>query len=369
MKYLITFILVVGIVATFSPPSAGDLDAWNNGTTATINVGVVNIGTTNVAGAIAGKASTTSPIFTTSLTITNAVTGTTPFTVNGVTGSSVNQLDINVNGVGKFDISATGIAQFRHQPGSTVTAFDVTGRCTLASSTLVVQDSSTVGANIFSTYPLSWSTDTFIYRDSAATVQLGADAATATAQTLKSHDGSGTDKAGANLTLEGGQGTGTGNPGGLAIRTASSSPTSASTANAYQDRARYVPKFVTLTDATATAIFTVTLPATNSIGMSFTCTVYAGDGTDTQSLSTIVTVDAVAKTTTITPVLAPTAAQTALAGSAGTLSVTYTVIDSGSNLLTVKCNADTSLTSTYLRAKIVMDAINIHGAGTVINEL
>lgn len=215
---------------------------------------------------------------------------------------------------------------------------------------------------------ISWS-DLFLSRDNTATLQLGSDGASTVAQTIKAADGSGTDKDGSSLTLEGGQSTGTGRGGTFVIRTAKSGAASASTANAYEDRARYVPKYVDLLDGVATNLFTVTLPATNIIGMSFTCTVMAGNGTDFQSLTTQVTVDAVAKTTTITPVVAPTGAQSALAGSSGTLSVTYSVSDAGSNVLNVKCLADTSLTPTFLRAKIVMTGINIMGAGVVINEL
>jgi hypothetical protein len=95
----------------------------------------------------------------------------------------------------------------------------------------------------------------------------------------------------------------------------------------------------------------------------------AGDGTDTQSLTTTGTIDGVAKSTTIYPVGTPTAAQTALAGSAGTLSVTYTFVDLGSNVMALRVTADTSLTPTYLRAKLELTGINIHGAGVVINEL
>lgn len=212
--------------------------------------------------------------------------------------------------------------------------------------------------------------DCIVGREGAAIVQIGADAASPIAQTLKSCDGSGTDKNGGSLTLEGGQSTGTGRGGGVVMRTSTTS-TTGSSANAYQDRARYVPKFIDLTDNTATTLFTVSLPATNVIGIQFICTVQASDGTDFQSLTTPVTVDAVAKTTTITTVVTPTAAQTAVAASsAATLSVTYTVVDAGSNVLAVKATADTSFGSpTYLRAKIVMTAINGIGAGWSITEI
>jgi hypothetical protein len=74
--------------------------------------------------------------------------------------------------------------------------------------------------------------DTFLSRESAAVIQLGTDVAAPVNQTLKSADGVGTDKAGANFTIEGGQGTGTGAGGTLFFAT-SKARTTASTANPY----------------------------------------------------------------------------------------------------------------------------------------
>lgn len=73
---------------------------------------------------------------------------------------------------------------------------------------------------------------TLIGADGAATVQLGTDAASPVAQTLKAHDATGTDHNGANFTLAGGQGTGTGTPGTLYGKRGTVS-TTGSTANAY----------------------------------------------------------------------------------------------------------------------------------------
>jgi len=74
--------------------------------------------------------------------------------------------------------------------------------------------------------------DTQLVRDAAAVIQMGVDAATPVNQALKAADGSGTDKAGANFTLEGGQGTGTGAGGTFYIATAKAR-TTASTVNPY----------------------------------------------------------------------------------------------------------------------------------------
>jgi hypothetical protein len=66
------------------------------------------------------------------------------------------------------------------------------------------------------------SADVFLTRDAAATLQLGTDAnGSAVPQTIKAHDGvTGTDIAGASLTLAGGRGTGAGAPGTLIFQTA-----------------------------------------------------------------------------------------------------------------------------------------------------
>ncbi len=70
--------------------------------------------------------------------------------------------------------------------------------------------------------------DTFIGRDAAAILQQGQDSATPIVQTFKGPDGSGTDIAGADLSLAGGQGTGTGAGGSLVIKTAPAGSTGAS---------------------------------------------------------------------------------------------------------------------------------------------
>lgn len=424
---------MIAIVMALSALTAwGDLNSWNDGTNANIRVsGVLAQSITNTAltasrvvtagsdkslssvattalitgagaGAVAADVTTAlgytpvnragdtmlGTLTVTGLTITNSSTTTVPLVVQHASGGTSNAVYVLSGGTNIANI--TGIGAVQASDGTSAIAglgFLSEVGTGLRRRTTAVLDF-IAGGNIYmeefsntirlaAATVLSWASsgdatnnaDTQIGRDSASTVQLGADAASPVNQALKAADGSGTDKNGGNLTIEGGQSTGTGTAGGVIIRTAPTS-TTGSSANAYQDRARYVPKYVALTDNTATSIFTVTLPATNMIGMTFTCTVQAGDGTDFQSLTTPVTVDAVAKTTTITAVVAPTAAQTALAGSGGTLSVTYTVVDAGSNLLAVKCTADTSFASpTFLRAKIVMTGINIMGAGTVINEL
>lgn len=376
----------------------GDLDAWNNGTNANVRVGGIvansftnvarTAGTFVVAGADKSDVSTatsamlaatltdetgsgkvvfdTAPTFNTSITLTNASNSTVPLTINHASGGTTDIIDINVGGVTKTYvdnlgrwISTGGMNLLKSNFGIDMKYYY--GGCVLGKDACFGFSSGNVDGT---------AQDVYIQRFGANSIQFGADAASPSAQTLKAANGSGTDKNGASLTIEGGQSTGTGRAGSLILKTGTTS-TTGSSLNAYQERARYVPKYVDLTDNTATTLFTVALPATNSVGIQFVCTIQASDGTDFQSLTTPVTVDAVAKTTAITAVVAPTAAQTAVAASsAATLSVTYTVVDAGSNVLAVKVTADTSFSSTtYLRAKLVMTAINGMGAGWSITEI
>lgn len=314
---LATLILLSAAVVSV----CGDLDSWNNGTSSNIRVGgITSQSFTNTARIFGGDGDSSNPSFS----------------------------FISAPTLGFYKASAFNVG--------------LVGNLNMSSATLNI-------VNASGSLVLGNPGDTVLVRDGANTLQLGSDAASPSSQTLKANDGSGTDKNGGNLTVEGGQSTGAGRGGAVIIQTAVTS-TTGSSANAYHNRARYVPKFIDLTDNTATTIFQVTLPTTNSVGIEFVCTIQASDGTDFQSLTTPVVIDAVAKSATITAVVAPTGAQTVLAASAGTLSVTYTVVDAGSNTLNVKVTADTSLSSlTYLRARLVMTAINGVGTGWSITEI
>jgi hypothetical protein len=92
------------------------------------------------------------------------------------------------------------------------------------------------GGNLAFQPTLNTSVDTILNRDSAAVLQMGVDAISPITQTLKAHDGSGTDKAGADLSINGGQGTGTGAGGTLNFKTAPAGGASGSSANAYVTR-------------------------------------------------------------------------------------------------------------------------------------
>lgn len=208
--------------------------------------------------------------------------------------------------------------------------------------------------------------DTKVYRDSLNVLQIGSDSATATTAGLKAADGAGTDKAGSGFFIAGGQATGTAAGGNVIIKTGLSAGATGSSAGSYTERFHAIPKWVTLTESSATTLFTIPVPATNYVGLMACVTIYATDGTDHQCLTSRINVNAVAKTTTITPTVTQVDGTTA--ASTGTLTCTYTVADNGSNVLAVKANAVSSLTQTVLRAKIVVDAINSNGTAAITEQ-
>jgi hypothetical protein len=202
---------------------------------------------------------------------------------------------------------------------------------------------------------------TILYLDTAATLKMGADAATATAQTLQAHNGSGTDKDGAAMTVAGGKSTGAGRGGDVSVKTSMTSTTSSS-ANTYSVRRYDSAKFVNLTESSATLFANVTLASGKYSGMKIVATVTANDGTDYQSLTSDVVINAVNKAGTITAQLSQTDSTTA--ASSGTLSVTYTAVQNG-NAIDIKANAVSSLTQTVLRVKWGIVELNSDDPSTV----
>jgi len=85
-------------------------------------------------------------------------------------------------------------------------------------------------------YRLGVGSDLILGREAAAILQMGIDAAAPVAQTLKGPDGSGTDKAGGNLTIGAGRGTGTGLGGSFIVATAPAGGVSGTAQNALVDR-------------------------------------------------------------------------------------------------------------------------------------
>jgi hypothetical protein len=222
-----------------------------------------------------------------------------------------------------------------------------------------------------SVFAIGWSSgsipsgsDVYLYRDGAGTLQGNIDSATAF--TFKGPDATGTDNVGGAFIVAGGRSTGTDPAGAVIVQTANTSGTSSSTLNTLSERFHAIPKFVNLTSATATTIFTIPVPATNYVGLTATVTIYATDGTDHQSKTSVITVGAIAKTTTITPTI--TQVDNTTAASAGTLTCTYTAVDNTSNVLAIKADATSSLTETVLRAKIVVTAINSNGTAALTEQ-
>jgi len=136
--------------------------------------------------------------------------------------------------------------------------------------------------------------DTQLSRDAAAVFQLGADAATPVNQALKAADGSGTDKAGANFTLEGGQGTGTGVGGTFYIATAKAR-TTAATVNPYTN-------WFSVDANGAVAVSNITGTATSLAGFTSSNTLAGvGIGTGLAMSGTNLTVTTTGVSTAVTP--------------------------------------------------------------------
>lgn len=203
-----------------------------------------------------------------------------------------------------------------------------------------------------------------IYTDGTDVLQVGADAATPTSQGFKGADGSGTDKTGSQLNIGGGKGTGTGRGGDVVVKTTNAS-TTGSTAQSYSTRRFDSAKFVDLTESTATLFCNIAVASAKYAGARLICTITANDGTDYQSLTSQVTVDAVNKAGTVTATL--TQVDNTTAASAGTLTCTYTAVANG-NTVDIKANAVSSLTQTVLRAKWSVISLNTDGADTAINS-
>jgi len=115
------------------------------------------------------------------------------------------------------------------------------------------------------------SLDTYLMRDAAASIQLGADVnGSAVAQTLKAHDGiTGSDIAGANFTLAGGRGTGAGAPGNLIFQTSTALGPGA-TAQTLADRLTISPTEVTSTVPIVAPVGLVGTPSYTFTGLTNT---------------------------------------------------------------------------------------------------
>ena len=197
---------------------------------------------------------------------------------------------------------------------------------------------------------------------SAGIIKLGDDAATVTPQGVQGANGSGTDKAGAAITVGGGQSTGTARGGDVLVKTSMSSTTGASL-NSYSTRAFYSSKFVDLTESTATTFTNIAVATSKQASATITATVYANDGTDFQSRTSVLILDAHNKAGTVGASLSQT--DNATSGSAGTLTATFTATANGASV-DLKCNATSSLTQTVLRVRYVITALNSDGGDSTL---
>jgi len=229
-----------------------------------------------------------------------------------------------------------------------------------------VQLNQSGGAFVLQTGTIQWnSADLVLTRDSAAVLQLGADSATAISQTLKAADGSGTDKVGGGITIEGGQSTGTATSGKLDLATGLVGEASASTVNAFSIRAHYQPKFVALSDATTNEIIRFSLAANKVLGGELVVTTYATNSTPhLQCRTTVLAFQAVAVSTAITATIDVVKAGT-LAADSGAMTETFTIVDNGGNTFSIIDSVDSDLTSPTDRCKIIVTSLNGNAAVTI----
>jgi len=283
-----------------------------------------------------GTATTTKPmvlIETSGATSTGWVTGGTMFGINSAAGFSGYLADFQANGASSFVVTSSGNVRSvgQYQMGAT------TG-----------------------------SPDVFLSRKAAANLQIGAaDAAAPVAQKISTQSvvAGTSNTAGASFTRVVSLGTGTGGSGDDILQQGITGA-SGTTQNTAGTRMYRRAKETTLTEATATKLFTVPLAAGGYIGMTITATVFASDGTDHQAITSTLNVNAVAKSTTITGTI--TQVDGTAANSSGTLTpVTYTVVDDGSNVLSVKCAATSSLAQTVLSCKWSITMLNSNVSATI----
>ena len=208
--------------------------------------------------------------------------------------------------------------------------------------------------------------DVILMREAAAILQLGVDVnGAAVAQTLKAHDGiTGTDIAGANLTLAGGRGTGAGTAGNLRIQTAVP-VTTGTTAQILADRELFVGKPRSVADNTATTLFTITLgDDTDGGGIVDFCSMATSATTDRQKTCGQIAfsgVDVTAGAGGETCAAAITGTNST-AVSVGALTVTAAAT-TGTDLCNIQITSDSSLNV----AHIVRYSVRLHpSASTVV---
>ncbi|MEI8108633.1 MAG: hypothetical protein WCI46_12525, partial [Verrucomicrobiota bacterium] len=233
--------------------------------------------------------------------------------------------------------------------GSTEIGFDLGGYGRLShGGTAIASWNSTAGWMLGTQIALSWNNDLRLERDGPAALQLGNDQATPIAQTLKAHDGLGTDKAGADLTLAAGQGTGTARGGSFRTATSNDTATGA-TLGELSTRTFQSAKPTALTESQPTTLAQISLANGKYLGGRLLVTVEATDGTDLQVHSAILVFSAVNKGGVITANLSQESSPTD-ALTAGTLTATWSITQDGPAVV-IQTNTNSSLEQTRLTCK------------------
>lgn len=181
--------------------------------------------------------------------------------------------------------------------------------------------------------------------------------------TLHSTNGTGTNNAGAPMTIITGLATGTGASGRWSLKTGAkgSSGTTTQTAG---DRIVVEGKYVDLTETTNSQFVQVNIPTGTTAMLEVMGAIEATDGTDYQSLPVSYNVWVVNKAGTLTFVEDDaTAASTAASSSVATLTAAVSAADGGSGNLLIRCNATSSLAQTTLR--ISFQIRKNFGTGTI----
>ena len=173
----------------------------------------------------------------------------------------------------------------------------------------------------------------------------GATNASPTAAAINGTGGSGSNIAGANLTLAGGIHTGTpASPGsGHVILSTSIAGAAASAVNTLVQRFIVNGLRKALTDATDVNLFEIALPALRGCAGTINFEIFAADATDVQVRRGSVQYSAVNKAGTYTSEIV--VVSEAASVSTGTLTATWNIL-TGTSKITVRVNADTSLTAT-----------------------
>lgn len=254
---------------------------------------------------------------------------------NTASGSAAGFVDYKLGGVSKFQIDKNGTI-------NNATGANFTGNVR-ANNAFVINGV------------------TLLESDGTGILKLWDDQATTQATEIKAGNGSGTDKDGSSLSIEGGQSTGTGR-GGPVIGRTSPSGTTSSTKNAYSERYHYPAKAVTLTESSATTVATIACASGKFVGGQCVVTVNADDGTDFQCRTLRFTVSAVNKGGTVTAGI--DTPSEAVAASTGTLTATITAVANG-NAVDLKVNATSSLTQTTLNATVALPTLNSNGTAAV----